>query len=300
MTVSDFLQSNPNNKYTARQIAEWIYENYPNECKEKQKNSEATVTPLNSEKALIQQIVAEIGSQRPRLQRKNNNIKTTEGRPRKYYYTEKTDSDEIESLEDTNVPINDTLPLEHDLYPILIEYLQVEHSLYVKRIDEKRSNNNRGPKGNEWLYPDLVALEDLVSQWSHKVTECAKQYGDKKAKLWSFEVKRKINSSNVRSTFFQCVSNSSWANFGYLAAAELDANAKNELRMLSSLHGIGFIELDVLSPADSQILIPAKEKSDLDWDSINRLGEANSDFLNYIDEISDFCLTGKTKRQDWD
>jgi hypothetical protein len=299
--VNEYLLSNPNKKFTARQIAEWIYETYPKECEDKQKKSLATITPLNSEKALIQQIVAEIGSQRPRLQKKNINIKATDGRPRKYYYTEKSDVAEIESLEHEIPKDNiDSLPLEHDLYPILIEYLNVEHNLYVKRIDEKRSSNNRGPKGNEWLYPDLVALEDLASQWSNKVSECAKQYGDKKAKLWSFEVKRKINSSNVRSTFFQSVSNSSWANYGYLVAAELDANAKSELRMLSSLHGIGFIELDILSPADSQIIIPAQEKFDLDWDSINRLVEANSDFQNYIEELSDFCLTGKTKKQDWD
>ena len=75
-----------------------------------------------------------------------------------------------------------------------------------------------------------MALEDLASEWSSKVTECAKQYGDKKAKLWSFEVKRLINISNVRSTFFQAVSNSSWANFGYLVAAELEEKAKKELR----------------------------------------------------------------------
>lgn len=141
------------------------------------------------------------------------------------------------------------------------------------------------------MYPDIVALEDLTSEWSIKVKECAKEYGDKKAKLWSFEVKKLINTSNVRSTFFQAVSNSSWANFGYLVAAELEEKAKKELRMLSSLHGIGFILLDTENPSESQIMIPAKERNDLDWESINRLTEASKDFSSYIEDIRDFCLT---------
>ena len=299
-TVVELLQQNPEKKFTAREIANWIFETYPDECRQKQKRSTATVNPLDNETALLQQIVAEIGSQRPRLQKRHPGVKTTEGRPRKYYYTEQSDADEVEDIEQKKAIGIQSIPLEHDLYPMLIEYLGAEHNLRSKRIDEKRSTNNRGPKGNEWLYPDLVALEDLASEWSDKVTECAKQYGDKKAKLWSFEVKRLINTSNVRSTFFQAVSNSSWANFGYLVAAELEEKAKKELRMLSSLHGIGFILLDTENPSESQIMIPAKERNDLDWESINRLTEANKDFADYIEEISDFCLTGKTKEQDWD
>ncbi len=259
----------------------------------------ATITPIVSVSDLIQQIVAEIGSQRPRLQKRTPNIKTTDSRPRKYYYTKQSDADEADATQENSLT-SQTIPLEHRLYPYLTEYLKSEHNLYVKRIDEKRSTNNRGPKGNEWLYPDIVALEDLSQEWSQHVTQCAKQYGDKKAKLWSFEVKRLINSSNVRSAFFQAVSNSSWANFGYLVAAELEEKARKELQMLASLHGIGFILLDIEAPSESQIIIPAKERTDLDWTSINRITNANKDFSDYIDEIHDFCLTGKTKSNDWD
>ena len=298
--VTEFLKSNAEQKYTTRQIAEWIFKTYPDECAKKKEKSKATIIPIDTDAALLQQISAEISTNKNIIIKKGSpHIKTTEGHPRKYYYTEQSDADEIEEIEEKNVGIQ-AIPLEHDLYPMLIEYLNTEHGLHSKRIDEKRSTNNRGPKGNEWLYPDLVALENLASEWSGKVTECAKQYGDKKAKLWSFEVKRLINISNVRSTFFQAVSNSSWANFGYLVAAELEEKAKKELRMLSSLHGIGFILLDTENPSESQVMIPARERHDLDWESINRLTEANKDFSNYIDEISDFCLTGKTKKQDWD
>ncbi|WP_244613972.1 hypothetical protein [Bartonella kosoyi] len=71
------------------------------------------------------------------------------------------------------------------------------------------------------------------------------QYFDKKTKLWSFEIKILINRSNLRKAFFQTVSNSSWANFSYLVANEVEGvDTLKELRMLSSLHGIGFIRLD--------------------------------------------------------
>ena len=142
---------------------------------------------------------------------------------------------------------------EHDLYPILSEFLFSALGLYSKRIDEKRSRNVRGPRGNKWLYPDLVGMEDLSKEWSREIKDCIKQYADKKTKLWSFEVKKSITRSNIREVFFQAVSNSSWANLGYLVASKIEGpDTMKELRMLSSLHGIGFIQLDTENPAESQ------------------------------------------------
>jgi hypothetical protein len=105
---------------------------------------------------------------------------------------------------------------EHALYPLLSLYLWEEFGVFSKRIDEKRSSNKRGPNGNRWLYPDVVGMEDLGAEWHQEVRDCVTQYSDKRTKLWSFEAKLLINRSNVRECFFQAVSNSSWANFGYL------------------------------------------------------------------------------------
>jgi len=53
----------------------------------------------------------------------------------------------------------------------------------------------------------------------------------------------------VREAFFQAVSNSTWANNGYLVAREIQgAETMNELRILAGLHGIGFILLDFDAP----------------------------------------------------
>jgi len=265
------------------------------------------VNPLDNETALLQQIVAEIGSQRPRLQKRHLEVKITEGRPRKYYFTESADSAEIDHAEShaaspaTKINGSVVVVKEHDLYPILSEFLWLELEIYSKRIDEKRSCNSRSAGSNKWLYPDLVGMKDLSEGWHREIKDCVQQYADKRTKLFSFEVKILINRSNVREVFFQAVSNSSWANFGYLVAREIEgADTLKELRMLSSLNGISFIRLDAEDPSESQIMIPAKERSDIDWDTANRLIEENKDFLEYIKLIRQFHQTGEIRQSDWD
>lgn len=299
-TVLDYLRSNQNQKFTAREIADWIYNTYPEQCNEKIKRSDA----LNSQTDLVRQLVAEISSQRPRIQSKNPQLRTTEGRPRKYYFTEQSESEEVnaaESKPDGNLEGHDSNFKEHDLYPLLSEYLFTEFSLYSKRIDEKRSSNKRGPNGNKWLYPDVVGMEDLSADWHQEVKDCVGQYADKRTKLWSFEVKLLINRSNIRECFFQAVSNSSWANFGYLVASEIEgSDTLKELRMLFSAHGIGLIQLDVDNPAESQILVPAKERLEIDWDTANRLTVENRDFMDFVKLVRQFYQTGDPRASDWD
>ncbi len=301
--VVSFLKNHTGQKFTARQIAEWILETYPAECQEKKSNSQAIYIKTDSD--LVQQLVAEIGSQRPRLQNKHPELKTTEGRPRKYYYTEKSDVAEVAAIESetTTTTINADCKTmgEHALYPLLSLYLWEEFGVYSKRIDEKRSSNKRGPNGNRWLYPDVVGMEDLSADWHREVRDCVNQYSDKRTKLWSFEAKLLINRSNVRECFFQAVSNSSWANFGYLVAAEIEGQETlKELRMLFAAHGIGLIKLDTDNPAESQVLIPARERDVIDWDMANRLATENKDFLDYVKLVKQFYQTGEARLVDWD
>lgn len=299
-TVVDFLAERTEQKFTARQMAEWIFENFPAECQEKKANS----TFIKNDADLVQQIVAEIGSQRPALQKRNPQVKTTEGRPRQYYWTAKTDQAEVNEAEDAgsdDLPVSGEFQKESDLYPLLSEYLWSELAVYSKRIDEKKSSNKHGPKGNKWLYPDLVGMEDLTADWHQEIKGLVKEYADKKTKLWSFEVKILLNRSNVREAYFQAVSNSSWANYGYLVAAEIEgADTMKELRMLFSLHGIGLIQLDPENPAESQILIPARERLEVDWATCNRLTQENKDFVQFMKLVRQFYQTGDPRPNDWD
>lgn len=302
-TVTDFLKSNPEQKFTARELANWIFKTYPEECRAKREKSTATAIPLDSDDALIQQIVAEIGSQRPRLLKKYPSIKTTDGRPRKYYFSNLTDEAEVVTSDAQNntgyQQENSNEYSEHDLYPMVSEFLWRELKVFTKRIDEKRSKNKFGSGGNKWLFPDIVGMEDLGIDWHGEIKNVVQETSDQKTKLWSFEVKKLINRSNVREVYFQAVSNSTWANYGYLVAAEIQG-AEKELRMLAGLHGIGFIKIDVENPADSEIMIPCKERSNVDWNAANRLAEENTDFLDYIKLIRQFYQTGDHRDKDWD
>lgn len=301
--VNDYLVANKNTKFTARHIAQYIMTNFPTECEEKKKTSKAKVIIIDSDEALLQQFVSEIGSQRPRLQKSNPHIKVTDSRPRLYYYSTSFDDDEIFEIETSNGNELSSTSLrikESDLYPMLAIYLSSDLGLHTKRIDEKRSSNSHGNKGNHWLFPDVVAMENLSEEWHKEITEAAKNSSDKLTRLWSFEVKTNLNRSNIREAYFQSVSNSSWANFGYLVASDIGDSTLKELRILSGLHGIGFIKLDIENPPESSILIPAKEKQDVDWNTANRLATENKDFVDFVKSVRQFYQTGDIKAADWD
>lgn len=290
-TVVNILKSNPEKYYTARELAENVYKCKPKECEEKMTNTKATTFD-----ALIQQLVREIGSLKNDIVSQQN-IRVTEERPRKYYYSKKTDIEEIEQAE--QITKKNEHP-EHDLYPLLCEYLYNELDIYPKRIDERKSSNSKGNNGNKWLHPDIVGLQNLSKDWNDDVINCANKHAFNKTSLWSFEVKIKINLSNVREYFFQTVSNSSWANNSYLVATEIDEKAMKELKILCYGHNIGLIRLNKENPSESQILIPAIENDDLDWNMINRISEENPDFNEFVNRITEFYQTGKIKEKEWD
>ena len=296
-SVVGFLKANAEEMFTAREIAKWIFEKYPTECEQKKANSKSIVT--NSD--LLQQIVAEISSNRPRLQRENEELKTTDERPRQYYWTTKSDEAEIEEADDLSLMSRSisggSVLNENELYIRLSEYLYYRHNVFSMRVDDRKSSNKRGKKGNKWRYPDLVGMEDLTKELDHEIKTVMKESGEKRRKLWSFEVKKLLNRSNVREAYFQAVSNSSWANYGYLAALRIDDSAMEELRVLCSLHGIGFVQLDFEDPTESRIQIPARENADVDWATCNRIAEENRDFIHFVKLVRQFHQTGDPRPQ---
>jgi len=71
--VVEFLGDHQGERFTARQIAEWIFQQYPDACRAKQARSTTRAKPLDSDAALIQQIASEISARRLRgLARRNN------------------------------------------------------------------------------------------------------------------------------------------------------------------------------------------------------------------------------------
>ncbi len=107
--------------------------------------------------------------------------------------------------------------------------------------------------------------------------------GNHAFKLYSFELKRELSFGNIRESFFQAVSNSSWANEGYLVSVLIDQSDEFqfELKRLSSAFGIGIIQLNNEDPDSSETILPAKTREDLDWETINKLASINPDFKDF-------------------
>ncbi|MEY0256192.1 COG2958 family protein [Morganella morganii] len=300
--IIETLRANPDKKFTARDLAKEFVLRYPEEMTEKQENPR-----YNTEEKLIAQLAAEIGGERTeRAKTVCPNVATRDKpRPRIYYWEQEPASVHYDGdLSDTDESDVDT-PLvpqslsEHDLYPMLIEYLSKDLGLYCQRIDDRKSKNSHGNGGNHWLHPDVVALEPLDKGWDEVVRSCVRSGNYNSVRLWSFEVKKHLTKGNVRKYFFQAVSNSGWANFGYLVATGLNSDVEGELQMLSGLHGIGVLILNTESLFDSQILIPAQERVNVDWQSANRIVSENSDFHHYIEQVGIYNQTGRLIKSAW-
>jgi len=290
--VAAILMEVPGQPLPSKAIGALLQQHYPEWCAKKLENSKPGVK-------LEVQLPAEISSRRPDLQKKYPQLQCTDTVPRHYVWNPTA----AEAVGSATLPTTGNTLKEADLYPLLAHFLWVGpiyNRVYPKRINEKTSSNSLGARANQWLHPDLVGLEDLMADWHPQIRACAEKAGDQRARLWSFEVKRQITRTTVRHDYFQAVSNSSWANFGYLVAAEITPQADSELLMLHGLHGIGVILLDRDNPAESSVRIPARERATVDWATGNRLAKENKDFRAFAKLVAQFYQTGETSEKEWD
>lgn len=155
---------------------------------------------------------------------------------------------------------------------------------------------------SEWLHPDMVGFHFPINDWEKEVVELGQRSGANILTLYSFELKRELNFSNLREAFFQAVSNSSWANEGYLVAASISHNEefRSELERLSASFGIGVIKLEVDDPDSSNVIFPAKHKIELDWDAVNKLAEINPDFRKFLADVGAVLQTGRVYGSEFD
>lgn len=288
--VGEFLESNPGHKYTAREIAEALVVIYPDEAEAKRTESEQHL----DEAGLVTQIQAEIGAARNGIERKFAPwVRSTAERPRRFYWASQGDmrDEDLDSLPESDDTKSMGKTGESDLYPVLAAYLGSQLSVVSMRLDEKRSSGKKGSGASHWLHPDVVGIQDIARDWVVNTKKLADFYRPDLIKLWSVEVKVSLTLGNVRSAFFQAVSNSSWANYGWLAAESIDENARAEVAVLSNAHGIGLIRIDTEDASNGEILIPAKERQ-LDWQSIDRLADENEDFRAFLRHLERVHQTG--------
>ena len=130
---------------------------------------------------------------------------------------------------------------ERELHPFLVKYLAKKMNIYTKTIFHEVSTK-AGRGKSEWLHPDIVGFDLPVENWNEKILELYRNFDVSRATLYSFELKKSITLETLREQFFQAVSNSSWANEGYLVGVDIDTNdieLMQEIHRLSSAFNIG-------------------------------------------------------------
>lgn len=185
------------------------------------------------------------------------------------------------------------------LHPLLVRFIDANENFRAKAltIHHQATKSMKSQKGwNEWLHPDIVAVRFPYTEYGKEVTELQKEASASSIRLFSFEMKVDLNFGNVRQAYFQAVSNSSWANEGYLVAINIDRGQDfmEEMRRLNNAFGIGIIQLNAQEIDQSEILFSARTNEELDWSTIDRLN-ANPDFRNFLRYVSEDMRLGKTK-----
>lgn len=178
---------------------------------------------------------------------------------------------------------------ERDIHPFLVRYLAKKLNIYSKTVYHESST--KGSKGkNEWLHPDVVGFNLPVESWNEKVLGLCENFSINRATIYSFELKKSITVETLREQFFQAVSNSSWANEGYLVGVDIDVDNQEliqEINRLSSAFGIGVIKLNLINCEESEILFPSIRKHVLDGETMNKLFNINIDFRDFVQTAID-------------
>ncbi|MGN8451836.1 HTH domain-containing protein [Helicobacter pylori] len=185
---------------------------------------------------------------------------------------------------------------ERDLHPLLVKFLDGDPNfkLRCKTIYHERCLKNKRGKC-EWNYPDIVGVYFPYNKYSPfdkydgEILKFLHHTGQKKHKLFSFELKVNLKLTNLKESYFQAVSNSTWANEGYLVVKSIDKKDEkdvlDELRRLNQSFGIGVIKLES-EISNSKILLPAKER-EIDIPTLNMLVEQSPvDFKPFMIDIN--------------
>ncbi|MFA6196941.1 MAG: hypothetical protein WC656_09900 [Sulfurimonas sp.] len=212
--------------------------------------------------------------------------RTKKGRSYYYYLTkneilnniiETLTEEKIEVKKNSNVDFS-----ERDLHPLFVSYLKSK-GIFAKTILHEESKNSKDDT-QKWAHPDVVGVKfvKLKSEISVKLLKTLEKKDS--CEIISYELKKEINSdTELKKCYFQAVSNSSWANRGYLVAFEIDDHLKEEIERLNKAFGIGVIKLHA-NPFESEVLFSSSYR-DLDYQTIDKLCHINTKYKDFIEQI---------------
>lgn len=179
--------------------------------------------------------------------------------------------------------------LERDLHKLFCTSLRTKN-IYAKTIFHEKDFKKSDP-ALVWVHPDIVGVE--IERFNETTLSILKAVEPSEiVKIYSYELKRSIDSDyQLKQFFFQALSNSSWANYGYLVTYEISESLNEEMSRLNEAFGIGIIKMDA---QEYQILYPARERK-LDYNAIEKLNSINPNFKEFISHVSKIITASK----DW-
>ena len=169
---------------------------------------------------------------------------------------------------------------ERKLHKLFCSFLKTRN-IYAKTIFHEKSSA-KVDSSQKWVHPDIIGVE--FEDFNDATLSLLKATEPKESfHVFSYELKKKIESDyQLKQYYFQALSNSSWANYGYLVAFEINENLMDEMARLNNAFGIGIIQMQA---TDSKILFQAKKKQ-LDYVTIEKLNSINKDFNIFISKLS--------------
>jgi len=217
--------------------------------------------------------------------KKNSLIKLVDIRPKRYALKSLFDKNQIDLDKQNDKIYEESHFDEINLHPLLAYYCFEQLNVLTKTINHVKCNRIGS---GEWMHPDMVGWWfGPLKEWKKLIKDFSKSINKFPIKLYSFEIKKELNFKNIREYFFQAVSNSSWANEGYIVAYDIDEEKEflDELTRLSQAYGIGVIKLDITDPDLSETILPAEIKEYHDWEFMNIL-ETCLDFREFLERVN--------------
>ena len=181
---------------------------------------------------------------------------------------------------------------ERDLHPLLCKFLDKHPAFDAKSRTIFHEKSGKSQKGaDKWLYPDMVGVQFEYTNYEHdNLLTLMRKFDRLPIKIFSFEIKIRLDFGNYKESFFQAVSNSSWANEGYLVALDIEQEVefREALQKLSQSFGIGIILLDAVNISQSEILSPARYKEQMDYSVMDELAYKNLGFAQFLQTIVEY------------
>lgn len=206
-------------------------------------------------------------------------------------------------LKTKDIPEVKTIP-ESSLHPYLVMFVHERFNVLCKTINALKIAKKKDKIG-KWTNPDIVGINPAILNLNPLFQKEVEKLGivsTKVVQFYSFELKLRIDKSNITECYFQAVSNSSWANLGYLVVGDLDTDPifLSNLTRLNNGYGIGVIKLNLDNPSNSEVIVSAREREIIDINFMNFLSEINRDFYNFVESASNIITTKKVETKDFD